>query len=324
MAFDLGSIILHPETAEQLRLSRHASKHHHLFLISPGHQYHNSVAVTLGVILSGPRNLSHLALIEYDDASTMNYESKYLSETLYACETNKLIGVSKGFNIIKSRKCDDFDILLGITEDTSFIGMKHQNIVDSMIVGTNNKYEKCNKEEKCNKDEKLTSDLLEIANLQERPKRKKKCLDKVTVNGVVLKPRVAHQAAYAWLKDIAKDDVIIDFTSSHSNSMIRRFQIKNNHGDYVIVRTLRECLEKVQQKTGRNFYKELEKGVWKYVTEENMEKEEDKKEEVEKEEEREIEEQTEEKGKDDMKTTDYNAYLFGSDSDNNSDNNSES
>ena len=291
MAYNLGSVILHPNAAKHLRLSQNSNKHHHLFILSPGHQFHTSAATTLGVILCGPRFSSHVVLIECENDVTINFDSKGLSDTIYACETNKLIGVAKGFKIIKSKTYDDFDILLGITQDTSFIGMKHENHENTVHC--------------TDKGDKLTSDLLEIANLQERPKRKKKCLEKVTVKGTILKPRVAHQAAYAWIKDNAKDDVIIDFVPSNSNSMIRRFQIRNGNGDFVIVRTLRECLDKVQQKIGRNFYKELEKGEWEYVKEEEIEKE--------------TEEEKDDKDDVNMKKKDaYNSYLFGSDSDNTS------
>ena len=223
-----------------------SGKHLQLFSLPPGDPLHARVLCTLGVILSGPRNLHHVVILEEDDSCPVYNDFKAFSDVVFACGSNFLMPSGVPFTLQSSDTLDSNILLLGITVHSngfSFVGLKPYV---KQIVSTTS-----------------TPDLLnKVANMQDRPKRKRSMIAPVFMKGVgQLRTHAAHDAAHVWIIFHAHDAVKVDFVPQRgerkSTSLVRRFQVKNLKDEYVVVRTLKECIEYVQGRTGRNFWDDM-------------------------------------------------------------------
>lgn len=219
-----------------------------LYSLPPNDVLHSQVVCTLGVILSGVRSLHHIVLIEADNSFPVYNDFNAFSDVVFACGSNFLMPSGVPFTLQSSDTLDSNIPLLGITVHSngfSFVGLKPYL---QQIVTTS------------------TSDLLNrVANMQDRPKRKRSVIAPVFVQTAEgweqLRTHAAHDAAHVWMIFHAHDAVKVDFVPQRgerrSTSLVRRFQVKNLKDEYVVVRTLKECIEYVQGRTGRNFWDDM-------------------------------------------------------------------
>lgn len=216
-----------------------------LYYLPPGDPLHSRVLCTLGVILSGQRALHNVVILEEDDSYAVYNDFKGCSDVIFACDSNLLMSPGTSFTINSSDTLEP-TILLGVAVHSSgfsFVSLKPY--VEEVVTMAS------------------TEELLtKVANMQDRPKRKRSMIAPVFLKGVgQLRTHAAHDAAHVWMIFHAHDSVKIDFVPQRGErnltSTVRRFQVKNLKDEYVVVRTLKECIEYVQGRTGRNFWNDM-------------------------------------------------------------------
>ena len=89
----------------------------------------------------------------------------------------------------------------------------------------------------------------------DKPKRQKTKLKTVTVNGRIIKPQESMDLAYKWCQDVGKDYVKIEYDGGG----VRRFKALVRD-KWIAKKNCKDLLDFVQEKSGRDFYKEMEKG----------------------------------------------------------------
>jgi hypothetical protein len=217
-----------------------------LYSLPPGDLLHSQVDCTLGIILSGKRALHHIVLIQEDDLNPIYNDFQCFTDVIFACDSNLLMNPGISFTLDSSDMLEPNITLLGVNVHSngfSFVGLKP--FLNAIVTTTS------------------TVDLLQkVANMSNRPKRKHSMIAPVFLKGVgQLHTHTAHDVAHAWIMCHAHDTVKIDFMpqrgQTNSTSLVRRFQIKNLKDEYVVVRTLKECIEYVQARTGRNFWNDM-------------------------------------------------------------------
>ena len=218
-----------------------------LYSLPPNDPLHSQVVCTLGVILSGVRALHHVVMIEEDDSNPSYNDINACSDVIFACDSNSLISTGASFTLDSSEDSSDTSTsLLGISVHCDgFNLIRLKPCVQEVVALTSS-----------------TELLSKVAKMQDRPKRKRSMIAPVFLKGVgQLRTHAAHDAAHVWMMFHAQDAIKIDFVPQRgerkSTSMVRRFQVKNLKDEYVVVRTLKECIEYVQGRTGRNFWDDM-------------------------------------------------------------------
>ena len=245
MSVCIGSFVPERSALDALQVSYSHGKHMKLYSLPPNDVLHSQVICTLGVILTGIRALHHVVMIEEDDSNPVYNDINGFADVIFACDSNSLISSGKSFTMHSTDTLES-SLLLGITinhNGFSFVCLKPY--VEEVVTMTSN------------------AELLsKVANMQDRPKRKRSMISPVFLKGVGrLRTQDAHDAAHVWMIAHAQDAVKIDFLPQRgerkSTSLVRRFQVKNLKDEFVVVRTLKECLEYVQGRTGRNFWDDM-------------------------------------------------------------------
>ena len=216
-----------------------------LYSLPPNDSLHSQVVCTLGVILSGVRALHHVVMIEEDDSNPSYKDINAFSDVIFACDSNSLMRPGAAFTLDSSDTLESTTVLGIFVHSDGFNFICLKPCVQEVVTLTS------------------TTELLDkVAKMQDRPKRKRSMIAPVYLKGVgQLRTHAAHDAAHVWMMFHAKDAIKIDFVPQRgerkSTSMVRRFQVKNLKDEYVVVRTLKECIEYVQGRTGRNFWDDM-------------------------------------------------------------------
>lgn len=245
MATSICSLFLTPQSLQDLKLTQPEDTHYALYCVP----FFNSLAssgTTLGVVLSGQRTLQHLILVSRANTDWNQNHTASFSCTITCCD-GSVMKSNTQCKIKESGTTEDLDYVIGIIfEPFRYIGFKAESNAQDVTVTP------------------VADSLLQrIANLHKRPKRKRAVLEAVTVKNIgLLPPQAAHDAAHVWMEYHAKDSIIIDFVPKRGEQgetvgSIRRFRVKNDKDEFVIVRTLRECIKYVQHKTGRDFWEDM-------------------------------------------------------------------
>ena len=251
MATCICSLFLTRETLLDLKIKQPEDTHYVLYC-APAFNSVISSGLPLGVVLSGPRKLQHLVLVPENNLNWNQNNTTAFSSTVTCCE-GSLMASNVQCEIQETVSQEELDYVIGIVPHPfKFIGLKTiasvQNSNVSSVAGSISH----------------SNDLLQrVANMHGRPKRKRTVLEPVSVKNIgLLTPQAARNAAYTWIEYHAKNFVIIDFVPKRSEegknvSNFRRFRVKNDKGEFVIVRTLRECINHVQERTGHNFWDDM-------------------------------------------------------------------
>ena len=227
-----------------------AGMHMKLYCLPPNDVLHSQVVCTLGVILSGVRSLHHIVLIEADNSFPVYNDINEFSDRIFSCESNSLMTAGTSFTLSSSTTLQ--------SSTTSCLGMVFHPHQDGFMWFVCLK--PCAEVTVTSSAELLNN----VANMCRRPRRKRSTIAPVFVQAAKgweqLRTHAAHDAAHVWMITHANDAVKIDFVpqgGKKSVSLIRRFQVKNARDEYVVVRTLKECIEYVQERTGRNFWDDM-------------------------------------------------------------------
>ena len=251
MATYICSFSLAPESQEILQLQQPVGYHYQLCSLPVSHSRHSDVNRTIGVVFNG-QCVQHIVLIlAANDYITELFNPQYspINDMITSCCNNTNFPNYSFFTLKISDSIDDMTQVLGTltnqTHTIMYVGMKRELDYGKHKV-----------------DYDLLNRIAEI-NTKGLTKRKRSIVEPVYITGIGTIPsRVAHDAACNWMTCHAGDSIQIDYNIVKNDdgsvkSKVRSYKVKNDKDDYVMVRTLKECIEYVQKKTDRNFWNDM-------------------------------------------------------------------
>ena len=248
MATYICSLSLAPESKEILQLQQPEGYHYQLCSLPVSHSRHSDVNKTIGVVLKG-QCVQHIVLIlAANDITVTLFNPQYspINDIITSCCDNTSFPNYSFFTLKISDSLDDMTQVLGTlsmnqTHTIMYVGMKRE-----LDYGKH----------------KVDYDLLHrIADIDTKglTKRKRSIVEPVYITGIGTIPsRVAHDAACKWMTCHAGNSIQIDYNIVKNDdgsvrSKVRSYKVKNDKDDYVMVRTLKECIEYVQKKLIETF-----------------------------------------------------------------------
>jgi hypothetical protein len=198
---------------------------------------------TVGVLLQGKYFMHHVVLILTHNSDWQDSSSSVsaFADTITVCDGMPVPCTSQ-CSIVQSSTEADMTFVMGIIPHPfNYIGLVINSKSDGLVKS----------------ESTVSTDLLhQIASMIEP---RKKVLDPVYVKDRgQLTPQATHDVAYKWIKYHGSNIAKVDFIQKDGSAgKKRRLMVKNDKDDFVQVRTLSECLNYIQQKTGRDFRKDM-------------------------------------------------------------------
>lgn len=197
---------------------------------------------TLGVILQGKHFMHHVVLILKHNSDWKDSCVSAFEEKITICDGMPVPCTSQ-CSIVQSSTRSDMSCVMGIIPHPfQYIGLVvNDNISDGL--GRN--------------EPSVSADLCRKIALMKEPRRKE-VLDPVVVKDKgQLTPRDTHDAAYKWIRYHGNNIAKVDFIQKDGSIRTKRRLMVKNGDDFVNARTLSDCLNYVQNKTGRDFRKDM-------------------------------------------------------------------